>query len=363
MTKAGFLQKLRDAVADLPAADRDAAIEYFTEQLDDRIEEGMTEGEAVDSLGAFADIVAALHDNAADAVTAAATDTVRGETIRPRPAVYDTADLPKVLALRETNCAVELLPAADGRLRIEYDVTRWVEVNLERVGDTLSYTAREIPHIFHFDFISRKPVRVYLPQGAGIDRVELRTSNAKLSARDVSHANLKLHTSNASVIAERIEAADLGVKSSNGSVHAADLKAANLGLTTSNGSIRAERLEGANVGLTTSNGSIHADRLTAANLAAKSSNASVRVDTVSATVIDLTTSNGRIELQNVAESLADVALVTSNASVAATLPGSIADYRIVSSGGNLPKQKNSGTKSLRAKTSNGKINIDFIADR
>ncbi len=370
MTKNGFLTKLRDALADLPAADRTAALDFFTEQLDDRIEEGMSEADAVDSLGSFADIVAALHDNAdADPTTA---DATRGASNRPQPASYVADDLPRALNLRETNCAVELLPATDGKLRIEYERTNQIEVTIEREGDTLNYTAREIMQTerrFLFNIIRvqnttcRKPVRIYLPPNAGIDRAELRTSNAKLTAHDVSLATLKLHTANASITAEQLTANTLTVKTANGSVRAANCTADTVSLTTSNGGIHAEQLTANTLTLTTSNGSIKAEQLTTPTLTAKTSNASVKVENLTAHTASLTTSNGRIELGNVDESLADVTLTTSNGSIHATLPGSIDDYRITSSGGSLPKQKNSGTKSLAAKTSNGKINIDFIADR
>ena len=58
----------------------------------------------------------------------------------------------------------------------------------------------------------------------------------------------------------------------------------------------------------------------------------------------------------------DIGLKTSNAKISATLPGSIADYRIVSSGGiksTIPTRKNIGEKSLSAATSNGNIDIGF----
>lgn len=92
MTKAEFLAKLTNALGDIPAADCDAALAFFTEQLDDRIEEGMTEAEAVESLGSFNDIIAALREE----INTPNTPTTpplpnsakedRGESNRPGPA-------------------------------------------------------------------------------------------------------------------------------------------------------------------------------------------------------------------------------------------------------------------------------------
>ena len=56
MTKADFLQLLERALAQLPEEERQANLEYYSELLDDMIEEGMTEEEATAKLGSPAQI-------------------------------------------------------------------------------------------------------------------------------------------------------------------------------------------------------------------------------------------------------------------------------------------------------------------
>ena len=51
MSKQEFLLALRGALADLPEADLRASLDYYAEIIDDRMEEGMDETEAVASLG------------------------------------------------------------------------------------------------------------------------------------------------------------------------------------------------------------------------------------------------------------------------------------------------------------------------
>ena len=51
MTKAAFLIALRDALAGLPEEDIARQLDYYGEMLDDRIEDGATEEEAVAALG------------------------------------------------------------------------------------------------------------------------------------------------------------------------------------------------------------------------------------------------------------------------------------------------------------------------
>ncbi len=57
MTKIDFLYKLDEKLSGLPEEDRSKSIEYYSEIIDDRIEEGYTESGAVAALGNIDDIV------------------------------------------------------------------------------------------------------------------------------------------------------------------------------------------------------------------------------------------------------------------------------------------------------------------
>lgn len=56
MNKADFLTELQRRIAEYPSEETKRSVEYYTEMLDDRIEEGMTEEEVVASLGSLTDI-------------------------------------------------------------------------------------------------------------------------------------------------------------------------------------------------------------------------------------------------------------------------------------------------------------------
>ncbi len=51
MTKSEFLRQLSDRLQSLPERDRTEALTYWSEMIDDRIEDGMTEEEAVRDIG------------------------------------------------------------------------------------------------------------------------------------------------------------------------------------------------------------------------------------------------------------------------------------------------------------------------
>ena len=74
MTKEGFLAQLRQQLWALPEADRQNSLDYYAEMIDDRMEDGLSEEEAVAAIGNLEEIV----------------QQILGETPRP-PVVVEPA--------------------------------------------------------------------------------------------------------------------------------------------------------------------------------------------------------------------------------------------------------------------------------
>lgn len=60
MTKTEFLSALRTGLSGLPEPDIRASLDYYSEIIDDRIEDGMTEAEAVAALGSPSEVAAQI---------------------------------------------------------------------------------------------------------------------------------------------------------------------------------------------------------------------------------------------------------------------------------------------------------------
>lgn len=60
MTKHAFLDALREALIGLPQSDVDERIAFYAEMIDDRVEEGLTEEEAVAAVGSTEEIAAQI---------------------------------------------------------------------------------------------------------------------------------------------------------------------------------------------------------------------------------------------------------------------------------------------------------------
>lgn len=64
MTKCEFIEQLISKCKNLPEAEITRAVQYYSESIDDRMEDGMTEEEAVASLGSIDAAVMSITDNA-----------------------------------------------------------------------------------------------------------------------------------------------------------------------------------------------------------------------------------------------------------------------------------------------------------
>lgn len=60
MTKSEFLHRLREGLSGLPQSDVDERLMFYSEMIEDRIEEGMSEEEAVAGIGNIDDIISEI---------------------------------------------------------------------------------------------------------------------------------------------------------------------------------------------------------------------------------------------------------------------------------------------------------------
>lgn len=62
MTKQEFLNELKNQISEYPSEETKQSLEYYSEMIDDRIEEGMTEAEAIASMGAVGAIAQQIKE-------------------------------------------------------------------------------------------------------------------------------------------------------------------------------------------------------------------------------------------------------------------------------------------------------------
>ncbi|MDR0916055.1 MAG: hypothetical protein LBN02_02570 [Oscillospiraceae bacterium] len=318
-----FLAELRRRLAHLPQDEIDRTISYFSEILDDREEDGMSETEAVASLRSIDEIVADLTESKqGDSTdTAAAEHDFDGETIT-------------AIRVNDVNSAVILRRSGDGHITLDYHNTEKKRYEVGVVGGVLTVRAvMNLPTREYFGIFGLRglfggvtqPIIVSIP--ATFDgAIELTTRNAHIEASSVALTrSLTLATSNS-----HVDVRDLSV--------------------------------GGALKVSSSNARITLDNVNAVAISASTSNARCEASNVRADGdLTLTTSNSRISAEHIAA--AKIVLRTSNSRVSGTIEGAIRDYSVRSrtsnGSSNLPTDMGGGDKSLDVHTSNGTIDVRF----
>lgn len=107
MTKYEFLSALESRLSGLPAEDRRRSLEYYGEMIDDRMEDGLAEEEAINAVGGLDAIAAEILSDAS--LTRAVTEQVHSKRImRPWEIVLLVLGSPLWLSLALALAAVLL---------------------------------------------------------------------------------------------------------------------------------------------------------------------------------------------------------------------------------------------------------------
>ena len=117
MTKAEFLKALEEKLSALSAEDRAASLAYYEEIIDDRMEEGLYEADAVAAAGPVEEAAAQLLAETPHAETRLCAQPKRIEPAGSFLLFTDPFDAVEIHAA----CAdVELWPSEDGVCRVEF---------------------------------------------------------------------------------------------------------------------------------------------------------------------------------------------------------------------------------------------------
>lgn len=237
-------------------------------------------------------------------------------------------------------------------------ITEWSSISwLKNIGlidadTTLIITVPRDYDLFSLVSITTSNSKVIIDDIHSDAEIYVKTSNGSIRATNLDVSEISLTTSNSRVELLSVFADDLVVvKTSNGNVSANDVTAKNLSLITSNSSISAEDIITKDLSLTTSNGDLTLNRITAeTQITAVTSNSSIKIDDIDSKSITLNTSNGSV-----------TGYVTGNKSdYVITSRTSNAKNNLDSDFGSGAGGENSPSRKLNVKTSNARIEINFI---
>ncbi|WP_457945135.1 DUF4097 family beta strand repeat-containing protein [Caproiciproducens sp. LBM24188] len=350
MNKEQYLRKLRSLIRKLPKSEQKTVIEYYREMIDDKVENGQTEEQAVAELGdvfLLAQKILAENPNR----KRYSANRIAGIVVASIFAVLIIAGI-CFNSLRTSSTAAESYGFAwnsqnqnSGRgsepletktemalaaeTKCIYIDVRDKEISVERVeGDSICLTY----------------------QSSKQDQFTYTNTNGVMKL--INHSQGGFHT---------FDFFDWDPQS-RVTVSVPESYAGEVYLSTSNGTISAENLSHATVlTCSTSNGKVLLSDVQAERISANNSNGRIVFTDVTASKVNADTSNAEISLQKL--NAPDIELETSNGGIRGSIVGREEDYTIhtdTSNGSCTPGSRQGGSKRLFADTSNASIRIDFV---
>ncbi len=352
MNKQEYLQKLNQALSALTEQEKEAALHFCAEMLEDRMESGMTEEEAV---AAMEDAQVLARQLAADIHQPAAPEQA-AETPRPdftewqKMQITCPAERLNHMDLQAGNMGIKILLSNDDQVRLTY-FTRAQNMYEAKVdGDTLRL--REVKEesrrsLFHF-FVH-----------IGGPKVEI----ALEVPRDMM-ANLKAFTKNGGVSLkgpQMLMHVELGT--TNGGIAVSDVQCISLDAHTTNGGIAVSNTGTRQLfSFRTTNGGIAVrDCQSGGDMTLGTTNGGVSVQNVQAQqALSVSSTNGGVKVSGL--DAASIRLRTSNSPISGTVKGPQSLWQIESrttNGRNSLPAWQEGQKPLSVHTTNSPIHVSF----
>ncbi len=316
MTKQEFLNELRNLTGALSEGERSKLLEYYEEMIDDRVEEGVPEEEAVAAMGSPADI-------AAEFAPAGKPDTAGGgshavDALRSLRVKVANADVKVVCEPLDNGAAAQLRFSDPERFewRMDGDALVVLERQMEGGHRGLEFGLRWLKQM-----ITEPGLRVTVALSEGLaDALDIEGSGSDLRLEGVSFAKAQLVTASGDITLKGVNCEGgigIDIRTHSGDVTLTDVRSANLiahaasgditvqglklsgrlRLQSSSGDVELRGSEGDALSITTASGDIEADRCRFGAAAVHAASGDVRLDEVETDPqLTVETASGDIDL-------------------------------------------------------------------
>ncbi len=344
MNRQLFLQRLSDALAEtskIPSHEIKRICEYFDEMIEDRLEDGLSEEEAISTFDDIETLVkTVLEDMEMHSLSVNKDATLTNKSGKTEK-IYSESFKSIILSTKNENVSVYPSPDNDIHLIYVEDDYEAYDIN---VGENSIIIEKIVKKFKLFGFRRLREFEIYLPKNYS--------------------ANLKLTTSNSSINCKAIKLNDGEFKTSNSNIKLLDITANLVDAKTSNSNITLENCNFiGDISAKTSNSQIKAENVVSGGeFIAKTSNSKIEAKKVSSTAdLRLKTSNGKIAFDEIVGH--NIELITSNGNIEGNIFDKEDNFTIDPKTSNAKSNLNhkvAGERTLIAHTSNAKINVDFL---
>lgn len=358
MRKEEFLTALRAGLTGLSPEGVEKLVEFCSEMIDDRIEDGLTEEEAVAAAGPLDELVKQAKSELLPVKTANFPEkTTFGDTLRTYTA---ESSICGIIANCDYTADFKLLPSENGTCRVEcmesekicYSVTTENNVLHIECADRRTLFSR-----YKFSKAQRHAtVRVYLPQGT-YKSLEVETTSGDIAIPAGYAFDTASLQSTSGDIACCAECDALSAQAASGDITLKDTSCGTLSLGTASGAVTLLNIKNESGGsIETASGKAQITNYKGDALEIGTASGKVSLENAECAALHINTASGRVDLTHTVS--ADVMEI-------GTASGSIhfencdaASLSLDSMSGSVVGTLNTG-KAFRAQSRSGKVDVPF----
>ena len=358
MRKEEFLTALRAGLTGLSPEGVEKLVEFCSEMIDDRIEDGLTEEEAVAAAGPLDELVKQAKSELLPVKTANFTEkTTFGDTLRTYTA---ESSICGIIANCDYTADFKLLPSENGTCRVEcmesekicYSVTTENNVLHIECADRRTLFSR-----YKFSKAQRHAtVRVYLPQGT-YKSLEVETTSGDIAIPAGYAFDTASLQSTSGDIACCAECGALSAQAASGDITLKDTSCGTLSLGTASGAVTLLNIKNESGGsIETASGKAQITNYKGDALEIGTASGKVSLENAECAALHINTASGGVDLTHTVS--ADVIEI-------GTASGSIhfencdaASLSLDSMSGSVVGTLNTG-KAFRAQSRSGKVDVPF----
>ena len=358
MRKEEFLTALRAELTGLSPEGVEKLVEFCSEMIDDRMEDGITEEEAVAAAGSLDELIQQAKTELLPVKTANFTEkSTFGDTLRTYTA---ESSICGIIANCDYTADFKLLPSENGTCRVEcmesekicYSVTTENNVLHIECADRRTLFSR-----YKFSKAQRHAtVRVYLPQGA-YKSLEVKVTSGDIAVpAGYTFDTASLHSASGD-IACCAECGALSAQAASGDITLKDTSCGTLALGTASGAVTLLNIKNESGGsIETASGKAQITNYKGDALEIGTASGKVSLENAECAALHINTASGGVDLTHTVS--ADVMEI-------GTASGSIhfencdaASLSLDSMSGSVVGTLNTG-KAFRAQSRSGKVDVPF----
>ncbi len=292
MNKKEFIERLCMGLKSLPADEAQKTVLFYSEAINDRMEDGMTEEQAVAAMGSISEIVRELCG--IEYTESESADKVSAED--DKVTEYTAAESISEIEIRRGMC-VNLVHSVDGLIHIKSLTGERFIVSPGGKGEII--VTRADDEIFKGDFQKLRSVH---------DVVELVSSSLVNALKSFASIDIQLELpegcdiklrlgSGSSVRGKGLSFGDISFKASSGDIKVENVKASKVAFTTASGDIKIGELTGEQVVFNSVSGDVEMENSSVSDtIYVRSASGDIELDGVSAKGATTLTTSGDLSL-------------------------------------------------------------------